>query len=62
MMKSTWHGEPEKRPSFSDIVKFFYEQNINTEDTNIDETDDAIGDSNSGYLDIYHAQTVIVDS
>ena len=28
MIKSTWQEEPEKRPSFSDIVRFLQDQNI----------------------------------
>ena len=50
MMKDTWNEEPEKRPSFTDIVKFLHEQNI--EDTLIVGTD--INDENdSGYLDVF---------
>ena len=51
-MKTTWHEEPEKRPSFADIVQFLHGQNI--EDTPINETDSAISDSenDSSYLDI----------
>ena len=36
MIKSTWHEEPGKRPSFTDIVQFLQEQNI--EATPVDET------------------------
>lgn len=53
MIKSTWEQEPEKRPSFTDIVQFFHAQKI--EGASIDETDGATVDNknNSGYIDIY---------
>ena len=53
MMKSTWEQEPEKRPSFTDIVQFFDAQKI--EGASIyDEIDSATDDdNNSGYIDIY---------
>ena len=47
-MKSTWEHEPEKRPSFTDIVQFFDKQNIEVLDTAVvDNTND------SGYIDIF---------
>jgi len=51
-MKSTWQEEPEKRPSFTDIVEFFHEQNI--QESLVDEAANAVGDnrSDSGYLDL----------
>jgi len=52
MIKSTWQEDPKERPSFSDIVKFFLEQDI-IEDTLMHETDDTMDDNNSGYLDIF---------
>ena len=62
MIKSTWKEEPEKRPSFSDIVQFFRAQNIDSEDTLIDKTDSIIVDNDSGYLDIFQSETVINNS
>ena len=58
-MKSTWHEEPEKRPSFSDVVKFLHEHNI--EDTPIKGADGTVADAESdgGYLDIFQAQTTL---
>ena len=53
MIKCTWEEEPENRPSFADIVQFFHEQNVSVEETFIDETDSAIGDNDSGYLEIF---------
>ena len=50
MMKSTWHEEPEKRPSFTDVLKFLNEQNI--QDT-LNEEVDADTTNDSGYLDIF---------
>ena len=57
MIKCTWEEEPEKRPSFADIVQFFQEQNFSTEDNFIDEIDDSAitSDNDSGYLDIFQA-------
>ena len=55
MIKSTWKEEPEKRPSFSDIVQFFHAQNIDSEVTPIDEKDGTIVDNDSGYLDIFQS-------
>ena len=55
MIKSTWKEEPEKRPSFSDIVHFFHAQNIDSEVTPIDEKDGTIVDNDSGYLDIFQS-------
>jgi len=58
MIESTWKEEPKERPSFTDIVNFLYNQNI--EDIPIDETDYTAVDSenDSGYLDL----SVIIDS
>ena len=53
MIKTTWNEEPEKRPLFSDISQFLYNQNINLEDTPVDETDGTSVDNDSGYLDIF---------
>ena len=51
-MKHTWNEEPEKRPSFTDIIKFLHEQNI--EDTLLDNPDSVtVEDGDSGYLDIF---------
>ena len=47
MIKSTWQEEPEKRPSFSDIVRFLQDQNIT--DTPVDE---AGTKNDSAYLDL----------
>ena len=53
MMKDTWQEEPEKRPSFIDIVQFLQEQNI--EDTTMDDTNHATadGERDSGYLAVF---------
>ena len=61
-MKTTWKEEPEKRPSFSNIVQLLHEQNIDSEDTPIDETNAIIVDNDNGYLDIFQAETVISNS
>ena len=52
MIKSTWQDEPEKRPSFSDIVRFLQDQNIT--DTPVDEAEiTSVGTKNdSAYLDL----------
>ena len=39
MMKNTWNEEPEKRPLFTDIVKFLHEQII--KDALMDDVDRA---------------------
>ena len=52
MIKRTWQEDPKERPSFSDIVQFFPEQDI-IEDTPLYETDNSMDDNNSGYLDIF---------
>ena len=49
-MRDTWNEEPEKRPSFTDIVKLLHEQNV--EDTLIDDGTDINDESDSGYLDV----------
>ena len=53
MIKSTWKEEPEKRPTFTDIVQFFHDQNI--QDSPIDETNSPTVDAEngSGYLDVF---------
>ena len=58
MTRSTWQEEPEKRPSFTDIVQFFHDQNV--EDSSIDETNSPTIDAenDSGYLDVFQKQTV----
>ena len=55
MIKGTWQEEPEKRPSFTDIVQFFHEQNV--EYTPVDEAENITIDSKSdnGYLNISNA-------
>ena len=57
MIKSTWQEEPEKRPSFSDIVHFLQDQNIT--DTPVDEAEiTSVGTKNDGaYLDL---STIVV--
>ena len=52
MIKSTWQEEPEKRPSFSDIVRFLQDQNIT--DTPVDEAEiTSVGTKNdSAYLNL----------
>jgi len=52
LIKSTWHEEPEKRPSFTDIVEFFHEQNI--QESPVDEATNDVGGngSDSGYLEL----------
>ena len=57
MMESTWHEEPEKRPSFTDIVQFLQEQNI--EDAVMDDTDCASvdGERDSGYLVVFQTHS-----
>ena len=52
IIKSTWQEEPKERPSFSNIVQFFLEQDI-IEVTPMYETDDIMDDNDSGYLDIF---------
>ena len=60
MIDSTWKEDPDKRPSFTDIVCFLYQQDI--EDTPTVETNSVVNAENdSGYLDIF-TQTVIVDN
>ena len=56
MIKSTWQEEPEKRPSFSDIVHFLYDQKIT--DTPVDEAEiTSVGTNNdSAYLDLSNSQ------
>ena len=59
MMKNTWNEEPEKRPLFTDIVKFIHEKVI--EDTTMDDIDRATddGEKDSSYLRIvvFQSQT-----
>ena len=55
MMENTWHEEPEKRPSFTDIVQFLQGQNI--EDTPVDETESTVHviietKNDNSYLDL----------
>ena len=58
MIDSTWKEDPEKRPSFTDIMCFLYQQNV--EDTPINESNSIVDTENdSGYLEIF-TQTVTV--
>ena len=60
MIKSTWHEEPEKRPSFTKVVQFLHEHV--GEDTPVDKADGSAhvdAENDSGYLDLFQAQTVI---
>ena len=52
MINSTWHEEPEKRPSFTDMVNFLHEQNA--EDASVDEAETAAVETknDSSYLDL----------
>ena len=54
-MENTWNEEPEKRPLFTDIVKFIHEQII--EDTPMDDIDGAAldGEKESGYLAVFQS-------
>ena len=47
MIRNTWYEEPEKRPSFTDIIQVLHEQNV--EDTSVDETERTI---NTDYLNL----------
>ena len=51
MMESTWQEESENRPTFTDIIQFFHDQNI--KDTPVDEAENII-EKDSGYLDLSH--------
>ena len=57
MIESTWQEEPESRPTFTDIVQFFHDQNI--KDTLVDEVENiTVGtEKNNGYLDLSNSQT-----
>ena len=48
-----WEEEPEKRPSFSDIVLFLHNQNI--KDAPVDEAEITSVDTN-GYLNLSKSQ------
>ena len=52
MIENTWQEESENRPTFTDIVQFFHDQNI--KDTPVDETENiTLGtEKDSGYLDL----------
>ena len=52
MMESTWQDEPEKRPTFVDIVHFFHNQNIKDGRTQVDHARNIIVGTkkDSGYL------------
>ena len=57
MIKSTWQEEPEKRPSFADIVQFFHHLDIKVSQEDEGSSAAIDAENDSGYLDVFQEQT-----